>query len=316
MNEQALASARSAAGRGVGALDSAGAAAQSHLAAGDAHQCLCAGRVGAAGGRSGLAVAGCAGAAVGFAAGAAGARSHPAGGAADPSSLRPCERGRRSFRARSGCRCGRIPTPSGALSNQPELTIDERVRDGDLLPFGPRGLRVLHTPGHAPGHVCLWDEAGGGLVAGDMVASQGTIIVSPQDEGDMALYLASLRLLCWRGVRSGSGRRMASPSRKATSCWVAICNTGCCGKKKWCAPFRPERPPCRPCCRSPTTTPRLPCIRWLAESLLAQPTGPRHHGPRRVIIRRNHPQSQPTACASRRRLRRRHRRRGLLRCRR
>lgn len=91
------------------------------------------------------------------------------------------------------------PDTQRRLSNQPELTIDERVRDGDLLPFGPRGLRVLHTPGHAPGHVCLVDEAGGGLIAGDMVASQGTIIVSPQDEGDMALYLSSLRLLLARG---------------------------------------------------------------------------------------------------------------------
>jgi len=81
------------------------------------------------------------------------------------------------------------------LQDRPEIAISERLSDGDLLSYGPRGLRVLHTPGHAPGHICLVDEAGGGVIAGDMVASQGTIIVSPSDEGDMVLYLASLRRL-------------------------------------------------------------------------------------------------------------------------
>jgi len=81
------------------------------------------------------------------------------------------------------------------LAERPELRVDEQIREGDVLPFGPSGFQVLHTPGHAPGHVCLLDQAGGGVIAGDMVASQGTIIVSPHDEGDMALYLASLRRL-------------------------------------------------------------------------------------------------------------------------
>lgn len=85
------------------------------------------------------------------------------------------------------------------LADRPELRVDELIREGDLLPYGPSGFRVLHTPGHAPGHVCLLDEAGGGLVAGDMVASQGTIIVSPRDDGDMALYLDSLRRLLLLG---------------------------------------------------------------------------------------------------------------------
>lgn len=85
------------------------------------------------------------------------------------------------------------------LGARPDLRIDEQLREGDVLPFGPRGFSVLHTPGHAPGHICLLDQAGGGLLAGDMVASQGTIIVSPQDEGDMALYLDSLRRLLQLG---------------------------------------------------------------------------------------------------------------------
>lgn len=55
----------------------------------------------------------------------------------------------------------------------------------------PMRLRVLHTPGHAKGHLCLHDEGSGALVVGDMVASEGTILIAP-GEGDMTQYLAEL----------------------------------------------------------------------------------------------------------------------------
>jgi glyoxylase-like metal-dependent hydrolase (beta-lactamase superfamily II) len=52
-------------------------------------------------------------------------------------------------------------------------------------------LRAIHTPGHAPGHLCFLEERSNAMIAGDMVASIGTIIVEPED-GDMELYLRSL----------------------------------------------------------------------------------------------------------------------------
>jgi glyoxylase-like metal-dependent hydrolase (beta-lactamase superfamily II) len=75
------------------------------------------------------------------------------------------------------------------------IKVNQPVAADELLPFGPAGLRALHTPGHAPGHLCLHDEHSGELIAGDMVASVGTILVHPDDGGDMQLYLASLRRL-------------------------------------------------------------------------------------------------------------------------
>ncbi len=70
----------------------------------------------------------------------------------------------------------------------------EHVEDGAELEVGPRRWRALHTPGHAPGHLCLVDEAAGTGIVGDMVAGIGTILVEPTD-GDMGQYLASLERL-------------------------------------------------------------------------------------------------------------------------
>ncbi len=69
-----------------------------------------------------------------------------------------------------------------------ELIDGQRVELGDDPPFT---LRVVHTPGHAPGHLCFFEEHRRTLVAGDMVAGLGTLVIDPPD-GDMELYLASL----------------------------------------------------------------------------------------------------------------------------
>src|SRR5262249_27153822 len=53
-------------------------------------------------------------------------------------------------------------------------------------------LAVLHTPGHAPGHVALHDAERNVVLTGDLVSGLSTILVGP-DDGDMGLYLASLR---------------------------------------------------------------------------------------------------------------------------
>jgi endoribonuclease LACTB2 len=75
------------------------------------------------------------------------------------------------------------------------VKVTREIADGERLPYGPDGLRALFTPGHAPGHLCFVDESSRAIVAGDMVASVGTIIVEPDDDGDMAVYLDSLARL-------------------------------------------------------------------------------------------------------------------------
>ena len=53
-------------------------------------------------------------------------------------------------------------------------------------------LNILHTPGHARGHVCIFEEKNGSLITGDLVAGLGTIVIDPP-EGHMATYMDSLR---------------------------------------------------------------------------------------------------------------------------
>ena len=44
-------------------------------------------------------------------------------------------------------------------------------RDGDSMDLGGRSLTVLHTPGHSPGHICLYEKAAGYLFSGDLIYS-------------------------------------------------------------------------------------------------------------------------------------------------
>lgn len=41
--------------------------------------------------------------------------------------------------------------------------------DGDIVDLGDRHFEVIHTPGHSPGGIALWESATGILFAGDLV---------------------------------------------------------------------------------------------------------------------------------------------------
>ena len=52
-------------------------------------------------------------------------------------------------------------------------------------------LRVMHTPGHARGHLCLYESATGTLISGDNIVGLGSVLIDPP-EGNMRDYLHSL----------------------------------------------------------------------------------------------------------------------------
>lgn len=66
--------------------------------------------------------------------------------------------------------------------------------EGEALKFGDTELKVLHLPGHAPGHLVFLLQGTGQVLCGDVVSSVSTILIDPAD-GDMGRYMESLRLL-------------------------------------------------------------------------------------------------------------------------
>lgn len=70
--------------------------------------------------------------------------------------------------------------------------VQRTLADGEVLDVGGVRIECIFTPGHAAGHLCY--RVGDAIIAGDMVAGLGTILIDPS-EGDMALYLASLEKL-------------------------------------------------------------------------------------------------------------------------
>ena len=67
--------------------------------------------------------------------------------------------------------------------------------DGDVVEGSEWALVVMHTPGHAPNHLCFFLDDERALFTGDHVLSGTTTVVNPQRGGDMIEYLASTRRL-------------------------------------------------------------------------------------------------------------------------
>jgi glyoxylase-like metal-dependent hydrolase (beta-lactamase superfamily II) len=71
----------------------------------------------------------------------------------------------------------------------------ERLADGDRIRAGDTVLTVVHTPGHAPDHVCFWDAGTQSLYTGDMLIKGTTVMVPAGRGGHLRSYLASLERL-------------------------------------------------------------------------------------------------------------------------
>ena len=91
--------------------------------------------------------------------------------------------------------------------------------DGDTIDGTEFRLEALHTPGHAPNHLCFWLDEERVLFTGDHVLNGTTTVVNPQRGGDMIQYLASLdrlrKLKRVARICPGARRRHRGPRRGA-----------------------------------------------------------------------------------------------------
>ena len=90
-----------------------------------------------------------------------------------------------------------VPVAAHALTAERlDLGVDREIEDGEVtvLDLGDgvsAEWQALHTPGHAPGHLCFFEQTRRLLLSGDNVVTLSTVIIEPPD-GDMRAYLETL----------------------------------------------------------------------------------------------------------------------------
>lgn len=80
-----------------------------------------------------------------------------------------------------------------------ERDLDRELEDGDAIDLGPSptgdaewNWEVVFTPGHARGHIALWEPGHGALIAGDLISTSVSMFVGSPG-GHLETYFRSLR---------------------------------------------------------------------------------------------------------------------------
>lgn len=84
--------------------------------------------------------------------------------------------------------------------------------DGDVVDLGDRTFEVIHTPGHSPGGIALWEAATGVLFSGDIVYDGA--LIEDTYHSDAGAYHRSMVRLYDLPVRVVHGGHFASYGRE------------------------------------------------------------------------------------------------------
>ena len=93
-------------------------------------------------------------------------------------------RGNAAFKERTGA-----PIAIHELEMEAVPTADTKL--GDNVTLGDRSFKVIHTPGHRPGTVCLYDEGSKVLLTGDSVCGTRENLIRMEKN----IYIGSLKKL-------------------------------------------------------------------------------------------------------------------------
>ncbi len=110
---------------------------------------------------------------------------------------------------------GREGMPSGKAFVDFDFTPDIALRHGVTVTSDDWQIEALHTPGHAPDHLCFALAKQKTVFSGDHVMAWNTTVVAPP-EGRMTDYIRSLEILLPRRDRlylPGHGGRIETPQR-------------------------------------------------------------------------------------------------------
>ena len=105
--------------------------------------------------------------------------------------------------------------PGGGSFADTAFAPDIPLSDGDVLSGDGWEIKALHTPGHAPDHLCYDYVPARALFSGDQVMGWNTSVIAPP-EGHMGAYLDSLHRLLEHDHAAyfpGHGGRVDQPQR-------------------------------------------------------------------------------------------------------
>ena len=103
------------------------------------------------------------------------------------------------------------PEPYRSITYCPKAAPATRLlEDGDMVDLGNRALEIVHTPGHSPGGIALFEHATGILFSGDIVYDGPLIEDCPG--ADPGAYVRSMRRLLELPVRVMHGGHFPSCS--------------------------------------------------------------------------------------------------------
>ncbi|MCE5213985.1 MAG: MBL fold metallo-hydrolase [Methanobacterium sp.] len=84
------------------------------------------------------------------------------------------------------------------LKKNPPLKVNATLKDDDELPYSG-GIKIIHTPGHTPGHICIYHKKSKTLIVGDALRVVGGQLIGPRkkilDEKSYNLAIKSLKKL-------------------------------------------------------------------------------------------------------------------------
>ena len=70
--------------------------------------------------------------------------------------------------------------------------VDQHLKDADVIDLGDITLKVIHTPGHTPGSICLFEPESKTLFSGDTVFPGGSIGRTDLAGGNIKEMITSL----------------------------------------------------------------------------------------------------------------------------
>lgn len=68
----------------------------------------------------------------------------------------------------------------------------EAIADAAVIAVGDTTVTAIHTPGHAPDHLCFWHAESRTLFGGDLAVQGSTVWIPTSLSGDLSEYMASL----------------------------------------------------------------------------------------------------------------------------